>query len=60
MVVNTLLKKHSRFKNAALEEKTYDALFKDIKQVLSEYDASIGDCKKYNEARIHRKYERRI
>ena len=39
---------------------SYKNLYSSIKQVLSGFDNSITDCKKYNEAKIHRKYEIRI
>lgn len=47
-VVNSLLKHQSRTKSLQKDLKTYDALYKDIKDVLIEFDVSILDCKKYN------------
>lgn len=39
---------------------SYDKIYSNINRILTGFDTSIDDCKKYNEAKIHRKYEIRI
>jgi hypothetical protein len=47
-----------KFKPAIqVNEGKIDELYKTIQDVINDYDSSIKECKKYNEAKIHRKYE---
>jgi hypothetical protein len=58
--VESLLKNPAKSRGERTENKNYEVLFEEIKSMFSEIDNHIGDCKRYNEAKTRRKYERRI
>lgn len=39
------------------QDHSVDKLYETVNMVVSDLDVSIKECKKYNEAKIHRKYE---
>ena len=59
-MVDSIIKKNNSNSTSLQPGENYANIYSSIHQVLSGFNTSITDCKKYNEAKIHRKYEIRI